>query len=236
MILKPEHQLIALNSLLLSGAPAPVVEAVLAAARVRNFDRGATVFLQGERASAIYIVAEGWIKLYRIAPNGAEAVVGVFTKGRSFGEAVAFRHDVYPVAAEAVTDCSLIRIEADSFLRLMRENPEIAISILSATFVHLHGLVSQVEQLKAQTGAQRVAEFLLELAPCTEGACTVTLPYDKVLIAGRLGMKPESLSRAFAKLRDNGVMVRQNHAAIADVAALRDYAEEDPAIAWSRAQ
>jgi CRP-like cAMP-binding protein len=41
-------------------------------------------------------VAEGWVKLYRIAPSGAEAVVGVFTKGESFGEAVAFRHDTYP--------------------------------------------------------------------------------------------------------------------------------------------
>jgi len=207
---------------------------VLAAARVRPFGRGATIFLQGEPASAIYIVAEGWVKLYRIAPNGTEAVVGVFTRGHSFGEAVAFRHDTYPVAAEAVTDCSLIRIEADAFLRLIRESPEVAIAILSATFAHLHNLVAQVEALKAQTGAQRVAEFLLELARCDHGACEVTLPYDKILIAGRLGMKPESLSRAFARLREQGVTVRQNIAAIADVATLREFAEEDPAGAWNR--
>jgi biotin operon repressor len=55
-----------------------------------------------------------------------------------------------------------------------------------------------------------------------------------VLIAGRLGMKPESLSRAFQKLRKVGVKVLQNHAEIADLAALRDYAEEDPAEAWNR--
>ncbi len=232
--MKPENQLIAQNSLLLKGAPPSVVEAALSTARVREFDRGATIFLQGERATAIYIVAEGWVKLYRIAPNGAEAVVGVFTKGHSFGEAVAFRHDVYPVAAEAVTDCRLIRIEADTVLRLIRESPEIAISILSATFAHLQGLVAQVEQLKAQTGAQRVAEFLLELSSCPAGACTVTLPYDKVLIAGRLGMKPESLSRAFNKLRDHGVTIRQNHADILDVDVLRDFALEDPAGAWSK--
>lgn len=232
--MKSEHAEIARKSLLLSAAPPDVTEAVLATARARDFDRGATIFLQGERATAIYIVASGWVKLYRIAPNGAEAVVGVFTQGRSFGEAVAFRHDVYPVAAEAVTDCTLIRIEAETILRFIRESPEIAISILSATFAHLNALVGQIEQLKAQTGAQRVAEFLLELAPCQDGACVVTLPYDKVLIAGRLGMKPESLSRAFAKLRDHGVTVRQNNAEIADLAALRDYAEEDPAAAWGR--
>lgn len=232
--MKPEFARLARGSLLLSSVPDAVAETVLAAARVRPFGRGATIFLQGEPASAIYIVAEGWVKLYRIAPNGTEAVVGVFTRGHSFGEAVAFRHDTYPVAAEAVTDCSLIRIEADAFLRLIRESPEVAIAILSATFAHLHNLVAQVEALKAQTGAQRVAEFLLELARCDHGACEVTLPYDKILIAGRLGMKPESLSRAFARLREQGVTVRQNIAAIADVATLREFAEEDPAGAWNR--
>ncbi len=232
--MKPELIALARRSLILASAPDNVACTVLESARLRSFARGETIFLQGERASAIYIVAEGWVKLYRIAPSGAEAVVGVFTKGSSFGEAVAFRHDTYPVAAEAVTDCALIRIEADAFLRQIRENPEVAISILSATFVHLHGLVAQVEALKAQTGAQRVAEFLLELAPCPDGACEVTLPYDKVLIAGRLGMKPESLSRAFARLKDHGVTIKQNTAQIDDVATLRDYVEKDPALAWSK--
>ena len=232
--MKKEHLILARQSLLLAAAPESVEVKVLETARNREFSRGETIFLQGERATAIYIVAEGWVKLYRIAPSGAEAVVGVFTKGSSFGEAVAFRHDTYPVAAEAVTDCVLIRIEADMILRQIRENPEVAISILSATFVHLHGLVAQVEALKAQTGAQRVAEFLLELAPCRDGSCEVTLPYDKVLIAGRLGMKPESLSRAFARLKDQGVTIRQNTAQIDDVSALRDYVEEDPALAWSK--
>jgi CRP-like cAMP-binding protein len=232
--MSPEHAQIARSSILLKGAPPSVVETVLSTARVREFDRGATIFLQGERASAIYIVADGWVKLYRISPNGSEAVVGVFTKGSSFGEAVAFRHDTYPVAAEAVTDCTLIRIEADSILNLIRQSPEIAISILSATFLHLHSLVAQVEQLKARTGAQRVAEFLLELAPTKEGACEVILPYDKALIAGRLGLKPESLSRAFAKLRDYGVTVKLNHASIADLSKLRELADEDPALAWSK--
>lgn len=232
--MKSEFQTIARRSVLLASVPPEICGHLVSNAHIRSFDRGATVFLQGERATAIYIVAEGWVKLYRIAPNGTEAIVGTFTKGSSFGEAVAFRHDSYPVSAEAVTDCTLIRIEAEIFLRLIRESPEIAISILSATFTHLHSLVAQIEQLKAQTGAQRVAEFLLELASCTSGPCEVTLPYDKVLIAGRLGMKPESLSRAFARLKAHGVRIHQNIARIDDIATLRDYVEEDPALAWSK--
>ncbi|MFN3937679.1 MAG: Crp/Fnr family transcriptional regulator [Gemmobacter sp.] len=229
-----DHLATARQSLLFSQLPDAVSDKLLAETRLRRFDRGATIFLQGERATAIYIVAEGWVKLYRIAPSGAEAVVGVFTRGRSFGEAVALRNATYPVAAEAVTDCALIRVDAASLLREIRDFPEVAIAILSAAFAHLHALVGQVEALKAQTGAQRVAEFLLDLADCRKGVCKVVLPYDKGLIAGRLGMKPESLSRAFGKLRQYGVTIRQNVAEIEDVGRLMDYVLSDPADAWSK--
>jgi len=232
--MRAEHKLLACGSLLLRNMPVEESEAILSHARVTEFDRGQTVFLQGESAKSVYIVMSGWVKLYRIAPSGAEAVVGVFTKGRSFGEAVAFSGDVYPVSAEAVTHCELMRIEAEDYLRRIRETPEAAISLLSATFAHLHALVEQVEALKARTGAQRVAEFLCELSESESGACEVILPYDKVLIAGRLGMKPESLSRAFAKLKPEGVVIRQNTARIDDIRHLRLYSEDDPANAWTK--
>lgn len=227
---------IATQSILFSSLPGDLTDTLLERATTNAYDRGANIFLQGDPASSVHIVLEGWVKLFRISPNGSEAVVGIFTKGRSFGEAAAFRSDVYPVSAEAVTDCRLLQVRAALVLETMKSRPELCTAILASTFRHLHSLVSQIEQLKAQTGAQRVAEFLLELCPVKEGACTVTLPYDKVLIAGRLGMKPESLSRAFARLRGLGVMVKQNHAALADVEKLRDYVEEDPAVSWSKAQ
>ena len=227
---------IAKASVLLSSLPDELIEIILSQTETRSFDRGTTIFLQGEPAEIVYIVLEGWVKLFRISQNGAEAVVAVFTKGQSFGEAAAFRNDVYPVAAEAVTECRVMPVRAGLIFSLMKSHPELCTAMLASTFRHLHALVAQVEQLKAHTGAQRLAEFLLELCPVSEGSCAVTLPYDKVLIAGRLGMKPESLSRSFARLKEVGVSVNQNHAAIAEIAQLRAYVEEDPAIARSRAQ
>ena len=228
----PDHAFLARSSPLLSGIPEEDADALLACASVTDFDRGQTVFLQGEDAKAIFIVLDGWVKLYRVVPSGTEVVVGVFTKGRSFGEAVALRGDVYPVSTEAVTPCTLMRIEADDYLRHLRRTPETAISLLSATFAHLHNLLGQIEALKSRTGAQRVAEFLCELSDAELGACEVILPYDKVLIAGRLGMKPESLSRAFAGLKKEGVTIRQNKASIEDIAHLRAYSGYDSAREW----
>jgi CRP-like cAMP-binding protein len=230
----PEQQQIARSSVLLRGMPPPLAEKLLSTARLRHCDRNAILFLQGELADAIFIVLDGWIKLYRITPNGSEAVVAVFTRGASFGEAVALQGGSYPVAAEAVTDATLIRIDAEAFRSTLRQSPETALAMLSATYMHLHSLVAQIEELKARTGPQRVAAFLLDLAPCKAGGCEVTLPYDKALIAGRLGLQPESLSRAFAKLKNYGVSIKINQATIEDVGRLKALIEEDRASSWAK--
>jgi CRP/FNR family transcriptional regulator, dissimilatory nitrate respiration regulator len=221
------------QSSLLAGLPQDVTSAILASAVTQTYGRGETLFLQGEPARTLRIVLEGWVKLYRTAPNGGEAVIGVFTGGQSFGEAVVLSGGAYPVTAEAVTDCRVMQVDACVFLELFRRRPEIVGSILGAMYAQLHTLVTEIEQLKARTGAQRLAEFLLQLCPVESGGCAVRLPYDKTLIAGRLGMKPESLSRGFNRLRKVGVAVTHSNAAIADVERLRRFAEEDPALAWS---
>ena len=224
------------RSSLLSALPQDVAVAVCAHCVRQDYARGETIFLQGDPARTLFIVIEGWVKLYRISQSGEEAVVGVFTGGQSFGEVVVLRQGNYPVAAEAATDCRLMQVKGSVLFDLMREYPEVVGSIMASMYGHFHALVAQIEQLKARTGAQRVAEFLLELCPVEEGACTVHLPYDKILIAGRLGMKPESLSRAFARLSAAGVSVVHENAAITDVGRLRTYATQDRAEAWIRAQ
>ncbi len=234
MVLPLDRQ-IAKESVLMRTLPDHIVDTLLGDATTQQYGRGETVFLQGETADVIHIVVDGWVKLYRVALNGNEAIVNVFTRSHSFGEAVAFKQEDYPVSAEAVTDCKLLLIPARSLVAMMKEEPELCIAVLASTFQHLHKMVSHLEQITAQTGAQRVAAFLLDLSNVDSGSCMVTLPYDKILIAGRLGMKPESLSRAFSRLGEVGVKITRNHASISDVDALRNYASVDPATAWNKA-
>jgi len=224
------------SAVLLSTLPPEVSASILQRAVVRSYARGETIFCQGDVSENIFVVLDGWVKLFRITPTGAEAIVGVFTKGRSFGEAVAFEDIPYPVTAEAVTETRLLLVRTAVLSSMMRERPEIAMAIVSSTFRHLHALVAQVEQLKAHTGAQRVAEFLLDLCNTPTGACIITLPYDKSLIAGRLGMQPPSLSRAFNKLEEVGVKISQNQAEITDVGKLREYMLEDRSAPWRKAE
>jgi len=204
-----------------------MIEHLIAPATVMSLGERETVFYQGDPATAFFIVVEGWVKLFRLTVSGEEAVIYVFAKGDSFAEAVAFTGHPYPATAEAVSPARIVRIPANHVVKCIRGMPDIALAMIASTSIHLHHLVQQVEQLKAQTGVQRVAEFLTSLCPVNEGSHTIALPYDKVLIAGRLGLKPETLSRAFAKLRPAGVEVRASHVIVHDVLKLREIATGD---------
>ncbi len=187
----------------------------------RSYAEGETIFLQGDPAKAVFIVLSGFIKLSRMTPSGTEAVVAILGRNRSFAEAMALRGTPYPVSAEAISDCTILQIDGARLRQLLLENPEFAIGLLASTFIHLQGLVDQIEKLKAHTGVQRVAQFLADLTKQETGPCEVQLPYNKRLIAGNLGMQPESLSRAFARLREHGVQVDSSKAVIDDIAQLR---------------
>lgn len=211
----------------LSGLKPQTLANLLAEANVISLRPGHALFRQGEPALAFFIIVEGWIKLYRITPAGDEAVLNVLAKGESFAEAVAFTSGRYPATACAVTRARVVVIPADHVVNCIREMPDIAIAMIASTSQHLHRMVHRIEQLTAQSAIQRVADFLISLAPRAKGPCTIELPYDKSLIAGRLGLKPESLSRVFAKLRSAGVDVRASHVVVSEMANLRNLVASD---------
>lgn len=216
-------------STLFHGLAEPVLQSLLSGASVTTAGRGEVLFLQGEPADAFFVVLEGWIKVYRVTSGGDEAVVGIFTDGQNFAEAAAFIDGTYPASGEAVTESRIVRIPARHLKTKIGENPEIGLAMLASTSRHLHLLVRQIEQLKAHTGAQRVAEFLSSLTRIDSGPCMLALPYDKMLIAARLGMKPESLSRAFQRLKSQGVSIRNNVALIDNIERLRDFVDQERA-------
>ena len=185
------------------------------------------IMRQDDPATAFFIVIDGWVKIYRSTPSGDETVIDMMKKGDSFAEAVAFTGNRYIATAEAVNTARVGRIPADHLIRCIRGSPDIALAMIASISQHMHHLVQQVEHLKAQSGVQRVAEFLASLSLAEQGHCALSLPYDKILIAGQLGLTPESLSRAFAKLRGAGVMINASQVTVKDIVKLRRIAAED---------
>lgn len=217
------------KSILLSGLSDDHRDRLLKESVRQTYSAGETIFVQGEPAQSVFIILSGAVKLARMTASGGEAVVAIMGRDRSFAEAMVLRGAPYPVTAEAISPCTLLKINGAKLRQALLENSDFALDLLASTLVHLQTLMEQIEKLKAQTGVQRLAEFLAGLADCDSGPCVVDLPYSKRLIAGHLGMQPGSLSRAFAKLREHGVETDSQQAHIADIEALRALAHDDRA-------
>lgn len=169
-----------------------------------------TLFVQGDPIDRFYIIIDGWVKLSRLTSDGEPAVLAVFTRGESFGEAAILDSHAFPATAEVVALSRLLSIPSAPFVKELRTNNDLALNMLASMSRRLHYLVKQVEQLQAKSAPQRVGNFLLLLLPGAGGSVTVSLPYDKSLIAARLGMKPETFSRALVRLRKVGVRAEGN--------------------------
>lgn len=201
---------------------------------IKELSRCETIFYQDDEADFFYVVLEGWVKLYQLSLSGEEAIVSVIKPQQSFAESAIFGDTRYQVTAEAVSSAVIACIPTSGLIGLIREKPEIGLSLLTTMSEHQHDLYRQVVRLKSHTGAQRVGHFLLDLCGGDTGAMTIILPHDKSLIAGCLGMKPESLSRAFQRLKSYGVSVAHNTAKIDCVDRLFSFVSEDRAVVLQR--
>ncbi|MDH5489367.1 MAG: Crp/Fnr family transcriptional regulator, partial [Rhodospirillaceae bacterium] len=181
------------------------------------------LFMQDDPAEHFYIVIDGWVKLFRQTKDGDEAVIEVITRGQSFAEAAIFEKQNFPVSAECVTDALLVAIKGDSFISRIERQPDFAMQMLASMSRRLRTHIALIERLVVKSTSERLGDFLLSLCRTDSDPEIIHLPYDKTLVAARLGMKPETLSRALAKLRSIGVETHGHEVVVKSHESLRNF-------------
>jgi CRP-like cAMP-binding protein len=203
---------------------APVDDATLARltleAKIEHFADGAVIFRQGDTVGAVVLILHGFVKIMRTAASGDETLIGIRSDGETVGEPPLLSNETCHVSAEAVGPISVLKIPAARFSRLMTESPSLCAAVARDVKDKNAALVGEIESLKAQNADQRLASFILALCPPGAEQCRFRLPYDKRLIAAQLGVKQETLSRAFAKLREHGVRTETRDILVESVSRL----------------
>lgn len=231
------HYLHIIQSLpLFSGLPVNVLQDILKYSRVVAHNKGAMIFLQGEPSSRFYIILDGWVKLFKGNLEGQESVLQVMGAGDSLLETVVFSDMPFSVSAQAVDNIKMLSIPASIIREKLQINKELAINMLSTVAERSQALISQFEQLTLRTVTQRVGWFLLKLfLENGERTQNLKLPYDKSLIAGYLGMKPETFSRTLQVLKEHGIEVDRHMVHLPDIYSLCDFCDMELASKCSRA-
>lgn len=189
-----------------------------AACQQINVDKHQFVFHRGDPANGLYVVAVGNIKLAVPAANGQEKVIEFFGSGEAFGEAFMFLDKPYMVEAQALEDSLLIWIDKQDIYAAIDHDPSFARRMLAGLSVRLHTLVKDIETVNLQNAMQRVVAYLLS-QPREDGQ--TRFPFNKSIIASKLGLTPETLSRLLHQLADADLItVEGKRVHIPDVSAL----------------
>jgi CRP-like cAMP-binding protein len=192
--------------------------------------KGTSLFSKGDQLAGFYVVVYGQVKLSLPSTHGAEKVIDLIGPGESFGEAIMFLGAPSLVSATALADALLLLISRDVVMDQIERDPAFARSMLASLSMRLHSMVKDVETYTLRSSTQRVIGYLLQYQP-DDGESTnqleIRLPASKYVIASRLNLTKETLSRIFHELSQAALInVRGKQIDVLDVAKLREYGTE----------
>jgi CRP-like cAMP-binding protein len=212
---------------LFAGLDADHFEKIAAQIAVISLDKGEFLFHRGDDAEYFYYIDSGLIELSLISPTGDKKTLEVIGAGRTFGEAVAFmRGHKYPVSAEALQRSELCRIPNRAYVELIRSDTDASMRLLADISRHLHDRVREIEHLTIQNARARLTSYLVDhfVESPVDDQATARLDLPRHVIASRLSIQPETLSRLLRNLTDEGIVsIDDKIVFIHSVSRLRPY-------------
>ena len=199
------HELIG-RSALFGGLPEEQLDAVAKIAVEKKFGKNEAIFFEGDPGNGFYMVAEGKVKIFKMSFAGKEQILHIFGPGEPFGEVPVFHGQPFPASAETLVKSTLIFFPREKFIALVHENPSLALNMLAVLSMRLRRFVTQIENLSLKEVPARIAGYLLYLLEEQKSEDSVELEISKGQLASLLGTIPETLSRIFARMSDEGLI------------------------------
>jgi len=194
---------------------------------IRSLRQGEPLFHEGQAAESCYLLLKGQIKLYRVSATGNEKVIEIVSQGQTFAEALMFLDSpAYPLSAQSLSDVELVVVNNTGFHQLLADSTETCFRVMANISIRLRQLLNEIDALTLQNATLRLLNYLLYLVPEGEkGKTDITLPAAKNIIASRLSIQPETLSRILTGLCGKQLIsVEGLNIRIHDIEALRAFA------------
>lgn len=192
---------------LLAGLGARDLETLGRRAWLLAAPRGAMFVQRQTRLPGLFAVAYGTVKLVLIGLEGERRLLRLVTAGQTFGEASALLGRPVDYEALAVCESRLVVLPTAAITECADRDPRLGRNLIDLLARRTVELVGELQAATLLRGRQRLASYLDALATQTgPGATRIELPVSKTLIASRLGVKKETLSRLLRQLTAEGVI------------------------------
>ena len=211
---------------LFNGLPEDQLSAIRQIAVEKQFNKGQTIFSEGDETKGFFVVVDGRVKIYKVSSEGKEQILHIFEPGQSFGEVTVFTGQQLPANAQTLSKTRILLFPRSAFVDLITANPSLALNLLAIMSKKLRQFAAQIENLSLKEIPARLASYLIYLAEEQGTEDAVKLNVSKGQLASLLGTIPETLSRIFAKLSvQNLIRVEGPRISLLDRQGLEDLAE-----------
>lgn len=189
-----------------------------AVGQAQRLPAGATVFMQGDPASNIYLIAKGRVRAFATSPSGRETTLEVLERGRLFGDSSFLSGTYRSVSIQTVTDSEIVAAATDKLFSVCQSSDELTKFIFQHMADTCNYLTHQITRLVHYNSVQRVADFLL----CeSERRKSSLLPYTHEEIANSVSLNRVTVSRILSDFKAHGwIESRYGSISIADRAQL----------------
>jgi CRP/FNR family transcriptional regulator, dissimilatory nitrate respiration regulator len=174
-------------------------------ASVADFDAGATVFKQGDEATAIYQVRTGVISLVRHGADGSLLTVATASANETFAEASLFASH-YHCDAVARAPSSVLSLPSNAVRAYLGANPDHAMAFAEFLSAQVRDLRGRLEMLRIKRAPERVMAWLQWRARGEPPMVEAGDAWSRV--ASELGLTPEVLYRTLSSLEKSGLIAR----------------------------
>ncbi len=193
--------------------PEEVLAALVARAVERCYDRGQTIFLEGEACAGLYVVAWGEVKIFKMSPQGREQILHRLVPGDTFNDVAVLDGGPNPASAAAISEAGLCMIARADIRRLAQAYPALAWALIESVARRTRHLVEMVEDLALRSVKERLARLLLAEVVRTPAAGSLdrSRMMSQAEMAARLGTVREMIGRALRDLDNEGVISLDRH-------------------------
>jgi len=205
------------------------VDALLHGAVLRDFAPHTQLVQEGQPAEFLHIVMAGSLEVFA-SYRGREASLAVIGPGQSFILAAVLLDRPHLQAVRVLEPSRILLIPAGAIRQGFAEDGDLARALARDLALSYRTMVKELKNQTLRPGLERLANWLLAQDAKAGGVGRFHLPFEKRLLAARLGMAPEVLSRSFAALAVHRVAVRGASVTLGDRAALSRLAQPCPMI------
>ena len=200
------------------------VAALARQARVSEAPRGTSLAREGDPAEELGVLISGRARVFYLGADGRQITFETVEAGQPLAAVAAMAGGRYPANIVAATPAIYACVPTRALFELLDAEPHVArtlIADLAGRVVNFTAVVSTLALDVPSRVARYIFQRALQSGTPTAAGLHVSLGMKKGDLAMALGTTPESLSRAFARLKDDGVMeVSGQNVTITDMRSL----------------